>query len=165
MARTELHSSKLPPVAQRAPVADDGKPAGDFITGETIGSVDATYLADLAMNEEPVTIRIEPSSEKNAANSHRVSVNGKGAEILLNGQWREITFLPVGIPLTVKRKYVGIIVSAKTDTVTTRIVDMDAERPNNVVDRFTNSVMSFSILEDANPRGAAWVAELRRRNL
>jgi hypothetical protein len=165
MARSELHSSKLPPVAQRAPVADDGKPASDFITGETIGSVDATYMADLAMLEEPVTIRLEPSSDKNAATSFPVWVNGKGAECLINERWVEIVYLPVGMSLTIKRKYLGVIVSAKTDAVTTRIVDMDGERPNNVVSRNTSPVHSFSILEDANPRGAAWVAELRRRNL
>jgi hypothetical protein len=42
---------------------------------------------------------------------------------------------------------------------------MDSERPNNVALRFTSPVHSFSIIEDANPRGPAWVQELRRRNL
>jgi hypothetical protein len=49
--------------------------------------------------------------------------------------------------------------------VHTRIQEMDSERPNNIVQRFTSPVHSFSIIEDANPRGAAWVSEIRRRNL
>jgi hypothetical protein len=42
---------------------------------------------------------------------------------------------------------------------------MDSERPNNIVNRFTSPVHSYSIVEDRNPRGAAWVTELTRRNL
>jgi hypothetical protein len=166
MARTEIHSSKLPPVAQRRPIKPNAtKHEGDFITGETIGSVEGTYLADLAMNEEPVTIRIEPSSEKNAPQAYPIWVNGRGAECFINGRWVEIIYLPVGIALTVKRKYLGVLISAKTDTVTTRMTDMEGERPNNMVTRQTSAVANFSILEDANPRGANWAQELRRRQL
>lgn len=165
MPRREIHSNKLPPIAQRPPLVGNVFPEGEIITGETIGSIDATYLADLAMNEEPVTIRLEPSSDKNAAMAHPYWVNGKGAEIWFKDRWCEITYLPVGFALTTKRKYVGIIVSAKTDTVHTKVQNMDGERPENVVQRFTSPVMSFSILEDANPRGAAWVAALRQRHM
>ena len=56
-------------------------------------------------------------------------------------------------------------IRAKVDTVMTKILEQDSERPNNVVQRFTSPVHSFSIIEDRNPRGAAWVSELRRRNL
>lgn len=166
MARTELHSNKLPAVEQRAPLPPNATGyAGDVITGEQIGSVDGSYLDELAMLEEPVTIRLEPSSDKNAAMSFPVWVNGKGAEVFIRDRWIEIVYLPVGTPLIVKRKYLGVIITAKTDTVHTRVQDMDSERPNNVVARFTSPVHSFSILEDSNPNGAAWVSELRRRNL
>jgi hypothetical protein len=166
MARREIHSTTLPKIEQRAPLKPNvNEHVGDVITGETIRSVDATYLSDLAMNEEPVTIQLEPSSDKNAAGAMPVWVNGKGAEVLINGRWVEIIYLPVGVPLTIKRKYLGIIICAKTDAVHTKVQDMDSERPNNVVQRFTSPVMAFSILEDTNPRGAAWCAELRRRNL
>ncbi len=166
MARTELHSNKLPPVQQRVPlVANATAPMGDFITGEQIGSVGGTYLDDLAMLEEPVTIRLEPSSDKNAATRFPVWVNGIGAECWIRDRWVEVKYLPVGVPLTIKRKYLGVIITAKTDAIHTKVQEMDSERPNNVVQRFTSPVHSFSILEDANPRGAAWVAEERRRNL
>jgi hypothetical protein len=164
MARQELHSNKLP-TEQKPPISDDPSSYdGDIITGERIASVDADYLADLAMNEEPVTIRLEPSSDKNAATSFPIWVNGKRAEVFQNGRWEEIGYLPVGCILTVKRKVLEVIIRAKTDTVHTKVQEMESERPNNVIQRFTSPVHSFSVLEDANPRGAAWVAELRRRN-
>lgn len=166
MARQELHSETLPPIQQRAPIPDDiSEAVGDFITGEQIRSVDATYLADLAMMEEPVTIRLEPSSDKNAATVFPIWVNGKMAEVFQNGRWAEIGYLPVGMPLTVKRKVLEVIIRAKTDTVHTKVTGMDQDQPRNTVDRFTSPVHSFSIIEDRNPRGAAWVSELRRRNI
>jgi len=124
-----------------------------------------TYLDELAFMEEAVTIRLEPSSDKNAATAFPIWVNGKMAEVYQNGRWDEIGYLPVGRTLTVRRKVLEVIVRAKVDTVHTEIRDMDSERPNNVAQRFTSPVHSFSILEDRNPRGPAWVQELRRRNL
>lgn len=167
MARRALHSDTLPRIQQRKPLPPNASaPIGDVITGEIIhASDDADYLADLAMMEEPVTIRLEPSADKNAMTSFPVWVNGRGAQVFQNGRWIEIIYLPVGVPLIVKRSVLEVIIRAKTDTVHTKVVNMDAERPQNVVERFTSPVHSFSILEDNNPRGAAWVAELRRRNV
>lgn len=162
MARQELHSDTLP-VDQRPPITDPSTYEGDVILTEQIGNKD--YLAELAFMEEPVTIRLEPSSDKNAAMAFPIWVNGKKAEVFQYGRWDEIGYLPVGVPLTVKRKVLEIIIRAKTDTIHTSIQEMDSERPNNVVQRFTSPVHSFSIIEDRNPRGAAWVTELRRRNL
>ena len=42
------------------------------------------YLDELAFNEEPVTIRLEPSTDKNAATWFPIWVNGKGAEVFIN---------------------------------------------------------------------------------
>lgn len=163
MARQELHSDTLPKVEQRAPILDTSTYAGDIVLTEKIG--DADYISELAFMEEPVTVRIEPSSDRNAAGAFPVWVNGKAAECYQNGRWDEIGYLPVGRALVVKRKVLEVIIRAKVDTVQTKILEMDSERPNNAISRFTSPVHSFSILEDKNPRGAAWVGELRRRNL
>lgn len=167
MARQELHSDTLPPIQQRAPIPDNtAGPVGDVVTGEIIhASDDADYMADLAMMEEPVTIRLEPSSDKNAATAFPVWVNGRKAEVYQNGRWDEIGYLPTGRVLVVKRKVLEVIARAKVDTVHTRVQEMDSERPNNVIERFTSPVHSFSVLEDKNPCGAAWLAEVRRRYL
>lgn len=162
MARQELHSDKLA-IEQKPPIVDSSTYEGDIVTGEKIG--DADYADELAFMEEPVTIRLEPSSDKNAATAFPIWVNGKMAEVYQSGRWDEIGYLPVGRVLVVKRKVLEVIIRAKTDTVHTKVQEMDSERPNNVIQRFTAPVHSFSILEDRNPRGPQWVTELRRRNL
>lgn len=163
MARQELHSSKLPDVQQMPPIADPATYDGDIVLTEQTHQ--QAYLDELVFMEEPVQIRLEPSAEKNAAGAYPVWTNGKPAEVFQNGRWDEIGYLPVGRVLTVRRKVLEVIIRAKIDTLSTHILEMDSERPNNVVQRFTSPVHSFSIIEDTNPRGPAWVAELRRRNL
>lgn len=162
MARQELHSSKLE-IEQKPPILDPSTYEGDIVLTERTHNQD--YLDELAFGEEPVTIRIEPSSDRNAAGAMPIWVNGRGAEVFQNGRWDVITYLPVGQVLVTKRKYLEVIIRAKVDTIHTKIQEMDSERPNNVINRFTSPVHSFSIIEDKNPRGAAWVTELRRRNL
>jgi hypothetical protein len=163
MARQELHSDKLPPVQQMPPVTNASAYDGDVVLTERTHEQD--YLEELAFMEEPVMIRLEPSSDKNAAMAFPVWVNGRMAECLINGRWVEIGYLPTGQVLTVKRKVLEVIIRAKVDTVHTEIRQMDSERPDNRVQRFTSPVHSFSIIEDRNPKGPAWVQELRRRNL
>lgn len=162
MARQELHSDTLK-TEQKAPIVDPSAYAGDIVVGEKIGN--AGYLDELAFMDEPVTIRLEPSSDKNAAMAFPIWVNGKGAEVFQDGRWDEIGYLPVGRVLVIRRKVLEVIIRAKVDTIHTKVREMDSERPNNVIERYTSPVHSFSIIEDRNPRGPAWVTELRRRNL
>jgi hypothetical protein len=162
MARQELHSDTLK-IDQHAPITDTSTYDGDIVLTERIESRD--YAEALAFMEEPVTIRLQPSADKNAAMAFPIWVNGKPAEVFQNGRWDEIGYLPVGHVLTVKRKVLEVIIRAKTDTVHTQVQGMDSERPNNIVNRFTSPVHSYSIVSDRNPRGAAWVTELTRRNL
>ena len=79
MARQELHSETLPKVEQKPPIVDTSAYDGDIVIGEKIGNAD--YLDELAFMEEPVTIRLEPSSDKNAAGAFPIWVNGKPAEL------------------------------------------------------------------------------------
>ncbi len=126
------------------------------------------YLDELAFNEEPVTIRLEPSTDKNAATWFPIWVNGKGAEVFINDKWVAFGYLPVAVPLVVKRKYVEVILRAKIDNVTTEVLETKTDAANdreNRVKRFTTAVHSFSILHDKNPLGNAWLNEIRRRNM
>jgi hypothetical protein len=162
LARQELHSETLPKVEQMPDIKDPAAYDGDIIL--TDRAINQDYLDELAFMEEAVTIRLEPSSDKNAAMAFPVWCNGKKAEVFQGGRWIEIGYLPVGVVMVVKRKVLEIIIRAKTDRVETKILDESGERPNNVISRFTSPVHSFSIIEDQNPRGPSWVAELRRRN-
>lgn len=126
------------------------------------------WLDELEFNEEPVTIYIERSSEKNAANSHYIAVNGTGCEVWYENlkRWVETPYVPAGQKLTVKRKYVACMVSAKIDTIETDVdTPSQAEYVGNRERRNTSSVISFSVLEDKNSAGQAWLASLKRRNM
>lgn len=164
MGRKELHSSDVK-IEQKDPISDTRKYAeeGDIVL---VNSADnQPWLDELAFNEEPVTIRIEPSADKFAAAAYPVWNNGKGAEVFQGGRWDEIGYLPVGRILTVKRKTVATMAGAKFDRINTEVVEVQGENPNNLIKRFTSASVSFSVLEDKNPRGGAWLTELVRRNM
>ena len=157
----ELHSDDLP-IDQKPPVTNfddyDGeivKPNPELLAKE--------YADELSFMEEPVVIRLEPSVEKNASMFYPVWVNGQGAEVFQGGRWNSITWLPVGQNLTIKRKYLEVIIRSKVDTLRVDAPEATAN-PYNEVHRSTTAVHSFSVIEDRNPRGAAWVTEMRRRN-
>lgn len=165
MGRQALHTADVK-IEQKAPIIDTKKYAeeGDVvIVDSSIANKD--WLDEIAFGEEPVTIRIEPSSERNAATAHPVWVNGKGAEVFQNNRWDEITYLPTGRALITKRKYVAVLASAKFDRITTEVEEATVERPRNEIKRFTSSNASFSVLEDKNPKGRDWLTELIRRNM
>lgn len=122
------------------------------------------YADNIAFMEEPVTVIIEPSQDKNAATWIAVWNNGKGCEVLVNRQWREMTggYIPVGIELTIKRKYLAILAGSKIDSVETVVVETPGQDPDNRIKRVTTSNCSFTIIEDRNPKGRAWLSSLRR---
>ncbi len=162
MIRTETHSDDFI-ISQKPTISDDpNEYGGDIVTAQQV--IDKDYAAELAFNEEPLTIRLQPSSEKNAAMSMPVTVNGKPAEVYQNGRWMEVGYLPVNTTLTVKRKVVEIIARARIDTVNTEIIGPETADPRNQIRRNTSPLHSFSILEDKNPRGRAWLTELMNRN-
>lgn len=162
MARREIHSSEMP-IEQKKDITDDpSKREPEIVVCQQMPNED--YSEALAFNEEPVTIQLDHSAVPNAPSAYPVWVNGKGCEIWLNGRWVEQAYLPVGRPLTIKRKYFEVIVRAKSDTVHTEVREKEGENPNNIVNRFTSPVHNFTLIEDKNPRGIAWLQELRRRN-
>jgi len=167
MSRNEIHTDDVKIQQFDDLVGDDAlKNRENVVLVDRLPNQD--YLDELAFNEEPVTIRLEPSTDKNAASWFPIWVNGKGAEILINGKWVEYGHLPVGQVITIKRKYVEVILRAKIDTVTTEVVETKDERSDNMenrVKRFTSALHSFSIIEDKNPLGVAWLREIRRRNM
>lgn len=162
MGREALHSDSVA-IEQKAPILDPSKYEGDIIIADK--PLNKDYMDELAFQEEPVMIVLNPSAEKNAPTAFPVWVNGKGAEVFQSGQWMEIGYLPVGRPLTIKRKYLEVIIRSKLDAVTTAHEDSSVERPRNEIRRATSSVHSYSILEDKNPKGRAWAQEMIRRNM
>ncbi len=119
------------------------------------------YLDELQFMEEPVTVRIEENSRSDFPETHvPVMVNGKEAEIFQNGQWLPIGWLPIGVPLTTKRKYVEVLARSRSESVKTVHDDATVERPRNTVTRRNSSNYPLSVMEDKNPRGHQWLANI-----
>lgn len=138
------------------------KHQGDVVLLDGI-PVTQEYLAELAFNEEPVTIAINPSTHKNAASIFENWSNGRGAEMLINGKWVIIKDLPVGRPITVKRKIVEQIVRARVMGVQTIHEEPPVASPRNEIIRTSSHVHSFSILKDENPRSQEWLEMIYAR--
>lgn len=119
--------------------------------------VDQAYLKELAFYEEAVTIIINPSTHKNAASIFENWSNGRGAEMLIGGKWLIIKDLPVGKPITIKRKIVEQIIRARVMGVQTIHEEPPTPSPRNEIIRTASHVHSFSILKDENPRSQDWL--------
>jgi len=112
------------------------------------GPVDMTYAEALAFAEEPVTIRLEHSSDKFAPKQIDFYVQGVC-------EW-----VPVGVPYTLKRKFVEVIARCKPDDITTETGNTNDENPMNRIQRYTRSKYPFSVLRDDNPKGFEWLTKV-----
>lgn len=126
------------------------------------GGVANSQVQELAFMEEPMTIYIEPSGSEEAEQFAYVAVNGKDAEVFDHERqrWIPMGYLPVGREVTTKRKYVEVLARSKPQKVKTRIDDPRGD-PRNVIQRFTHSRFPFSVLEDRNPQGRAWLSRIK----
>lgn len=158
-----LHTDDVK-IEQKLPIVGDAEEREPEIVKADEAVLKKEYADALTFNEDPITIRIEPSSEKNASAVYPVWCNGKGAEVFINGRWREVTWLPVNTDLIVKRKYVAIMMSAKIDRVETHIIKR-MEDEENRVNRFTSPVCTFSVIHDPDPRGPDYFRGIRARNM
>lgn len=164
MARVALNTDDVK-IEQKAPIVDADTRSPEIVKAELTEIGKKEYLERLKMGEEPVTIRIEPSAEANAPHSYFCAVNGKGTECLgPDGNWHPVDWVPVGIEMVMKRKYVEVLVRAKTDRIETEYGKVGDETTKNVIKRHTSAVANVQIIRDDNPRGPAYFAELRRRN-
>jgi hypothetical protein len=146
----ELHSEDAP--LRPYKTIDMSKPQG-LRAHDIIQSVDddvlrGTYAEQLDFNEELLDIRIEPGNTRNAAPFERVQVND---------DWR---WLPVGIPVTVQRKFVENLARAQSFGVETEHGTAHEENPRNMIHKRPFRAVPFSILRDPNPRGAAWLNKI-----
>ena len=115
------------------------------------------YIEELAFYEDPVTIIINPSTHKNAASIFENWCNGTRAEMLINGKWVPIGELPVGKPITIKRKVVEQIIRARVMNVQTIHEEPPTPSPRNEILRTASHVHSFSVLKDASPKSQEWL--------
>lgn len=160
--RREVHTGDME-IGQKADI-DLEEP---IVHGESLANISGDtelntgLIADLAFMEEPVMIRIEENSSSDFPETHvPVQVNGRGAEVLNNGKWMEITWLPIGVAMTIKRKFVEVLARSKSDAIRTQHEDATVERPTNKINRRTKANYPLSILQDNNPRGHEWLSRI-----
>lgn len=119
------------------------------------------YAEALAFAEEPVEIYIHPTGQKNAPIVIDCWVNGKGAEVFVNGQWHQFGCLPIAKNVITRRKYVEVLARSKIDTINTEHENPgEAEMPKNVIRRATSANCSFQVVGDRNPKGGEWLRGL-----
>lgn len=137
-------------------------PRGERIQPVSLKDLTKDYLDELAFNEEPVTIIIPLSSEKDVARcTDLIEINGVKAEILFKNGWVQFGWFPKGYSFTTKRKYVEVLARSKMDNVTTLVTEpTDGGDPSNVVQRFTTAKTGFQVIADKNPRGAEWLRRI-----
>ena len=147
--RTEAHTGKMP-VREMPPVimAAEGDVEREPDVIEPVDRMpNADYCDALAFMDEPVTVRLEPSSEKFAPRHLPFWVNGIA-------RW-----LTVGQNETVKRSYVEVIARAQPVDIQTRVGNPGDERPDNVVERYRRCKYPFSVVQDT-PKGHDWLRRI-----
>ena len=157
--RTELHTGDIS-IAQKPSIESRDDLLDEIVVAPEV--LQKEYAEALAFAETPVTIRVERSSEKFAPNVIDVWCNGKGTEVVISGRWVETKVIQIGIPVTVKRKYVEILARSKITSINTVSGKIDERSEKNEIERFTSSRAPFSVIEDKDPRGAQWLTNLVR---
>ena len=124
-------------------------------------SLNMEHLELLAFAEEPIKILIHRSQDGLASKTtDYIAVNGIAAEMLFKNGWVPVGYLPRGMSLITKRKYVEVIAKAKLEAIRTDVIERDNDDPQNFVQRTVTHPTAFTVLEDKNPRGADWLTGL-----
>lgn len=98
-----------------------------------------------AFMQEPVTIIVNPSQDPDDPMLVQVAVNGINQ------------FMPRGEPITVKRKFVEVLARAKRTDFAQQLDERLGEAKFNLLRTMHSLKYPFSVLEDHNPRGRAWL--------
>lgn len=122
----------------------------EILTGEALAAAGVKdYLAQLAFMEEKVTVVVHETTNKNDDPLPMVAVNGVN-QYFVRGQNQ-----------MVKRKFIEVLARAKPEAVSTDVeVRRAGDEPINRVLRRRGHKFPFSVVQDGNPRGAAWLSAL-----
>lgn len=164
MARAALRTDDIK-IEDADVITEEGEGRGGIVRADN-SALDKEYQERMAFMEEPVTIEIGHGFGENPPTHYFCQVNGKNPELLINDQWFSLAtpYLPVGERLTLKRKYVSVLAASKVTTVRTWHDEATVAYPRNGEHKNTAGTCNLMIIEDRNPRGPAWLAELRRRH-
>ena len=112
------------------------------------------YVDQLAFNEELVGICLYRGSEEFSLDAVTVSVQGRQVSI------------PVEQNVLVRRKYLELLIRAQTHTVKTVVIKppegSDSAEVQNKIIPSRKGAYAFTVTQEKNPRGQAWLDGLRR---
>ena len=145
--QTETHNTEMPKRALGA--LDDSDERQEIVIADA--SAIGGYAEELAFMEEPLTILLHRGREKNAPTHEHVGVNG------------QTIWFPVDQPVRIARKFVEVLARAQPMNVGTDSGETAGDEITfNRVNRSLSSLVSFSVLEDKNPRGREWLTRVMR---
>lgn len=122
---------------------------GTLMTGGVdIAAIDkplnSDYVKELAFMEEEVRIMVHETEDQNAENPVIIGNNGIFKEFFR------------GRPTVAKRKFIDGLIVKSTRVTTPEILNPAGER-TNIIKQHSAHKYSFSILQDRNPMGPAWL--------
>lgn len=142
LSNTELPTRSLDPI-------EDGEREQDILIAEADAA--GEYAAQLAFNEEWLTILIHRAASENPPTAYSAGVNG------------QILWFPVDTPVRAKRKFVEVLARSQPMRVTTESGEDPSDQLTfNRTNRRLSSSVSFTVLEDKNPKGREWLARVMR---
>lgn len=107
---------------------------------------DKKQLDEMAFMEEPMRVMVHESADENAQPIVDIYCNGTPQRFIR------------GVDQVVKRKFVQILINARTTNIKTR-TGVEGGNVINQLTRHTAVRYPFSVIEDRNPRGAAWLRD------
>lgn len=109
-------------------------------------------IKNLAFMEEPVDVIINESDNPNAEQTIQLLCNGV-SQFMIRGQMQ-----------TIKRKFLAILATAKSDLITTpEVTDSTGAKTTKIVHTLANKY-PFSVIYDPNPNGREWLRQLMRNS-
>lgn len=149
-AQREIASDDLP--VRDVPELDTDDRSGDVIMASA-DMLNKDYADELAFMEEYVEVYLNRGREKHSPLFEQFGVNGK------------IIWVQVETPTRIKRKYVEVMARSMPMDITTQSGESPGDELTfNKVQRHLSANFSFSILNDPNPKGPAWLAKVRRES-
>ena len=146
--KTEFDSRDVAPSESVIEMPVEGSVTREDFLDSNIKDVrrDKKTLDAVAFMEEPVKVMVHESTDENAQPIVDVYCNGTPQRFVR------------GMEQVVKRKFVQILINARTTSVRTR-TGVEGGNVVNQLTRHTAVRYPFSVIEDRNPRGGAWLRE------
>lgn len=153
----EVYSDDLPiaqPRALPANLMPGDRDADVIIASESV--LTDGYAEELAFMQEMVTIVLYKKREKFAPPVYDFHVNSKGIRV-----WCDV-------PTRIPRHFLEVIARSQPYDVTTEVNKNEDKGDQAVVQNFAHRHQSaaypFTVVEDKNPRGAAWLMQVMRES-